>query len=282
MTKRYQRPIALVIIAGAVLAALALTIPKGRSSAGPVTRLVITGSSTIAPLAVEVAQRFEQLHPDIRIDVQTGGSSRGIADTRRGLNDLGMVSRALTKNEADLLKFTIAQDTVGLIVHEHNPLGGISRERLAAIYRGEIQDWAEVGGNAGPITLIHKAEGRATLDVFLAYFRLDNRDINPDVVVGDNEQAIKTVAANPSAIGYVSISTAEVAIREGTPIRLLPLGSIRHGDQSNAIQPLAMSRPLNFVSLDAPTGLTREFLNYATSEAVHDLITRSGFAPPGD
>jgi phosphate transport system substrate-binding protein len=55
--------------------------------------LTFTGSSTVAPLAMEMAKRYEKPHPGIRIDVQTGGSSRGINDVRMGLADVGMVSR---------------------------------------------------------------------------------------------------------------------------------------------------------------------------------------------
>ena len=65
-------------------------------------KIVITGSSTVAPLISEIGKRFESLHSGIRVDVQTGGSSRGIADTRNGLADIGMVSRALTSQESDL------------------------------------------------------------------------------------------------------------------------------------------------------------------------------------
>lgn len=46
-----------------------------------VEKLVLTGSSTVAPLAAEIGKRFESLHPD----VQTGGSSRGVNDARSGL-----------------------------------------------------------------------------------------------------------------------------------------------------------------------------------------------------
>ena len=39
-----------------------------------IEKLVLTGSSTVAPLATEIGKRFESLHPNVRIDVQTGGS----------------------------------------------------------------------------------------------------------------------------------------------------------------------------------------------------------------
>ena len=87
-------------------------------------KLVLTGASTIAPLAAEIARRFESQHPGTRIDVQTGGSSRGINDTRNGTAEIGMVSRALKPAEQDLQAHTIALDGVGLILHASNPSPG--------------------------------------------------------------------------------------------------------------------------------------------------------------
>ncbi len=62
-------------------------------------KLVITGSSTIAPLMAELAERFEA-QTGIQVDVQSGGSGRGISDVRQGLADFGMVSRALKTGRA--------------------------------------------------------------------------------------------------------------------------------------------------------------------------------------
>ena len=73
-------------------------------------KLVLTGSSTVAPLAAEIGKSFEAEHSGVRIDVQSGGSSRGITDARKGLANIGMVSRALKEDEKDLQAFTIARD----------------------------------------------------------------------------------------------------------------------------------------------------------------------------
>ena len=62
-----------------------------------------------------MGKRFEELHPGVRVDVQTGGSSRGVNDTRQGLNDIGMVSRPLKGDESDLHGFAIARDGVSII-----------------------------------------------------------------------------------------------------------------------------------------------------------------------
>ena len=189
-------------------------------------RLTITGSSTVAPLAAEIARRFEQKNPGVRIDVQTGGSSRGLADARSGLADIGMASRSLKADEKDLKPHTIAMDGIGIILHKTNSIRVLSDDQIKAIYRGRIKNWKEVGGKDMAITVVNKAEGRSTLELFLLYTELKNSDIKAQVVIGDNQQGIKSVAANPGAIGYVSIGSAEYEEAHATPIRLIPLRGV--------------------------------------------------------
>ena len=183
-------------------------------------RLVITGSSTVAPLIGEIARRFESLHPDVRVDVQTGGSSRGINDVRRGIANIGMVSRALKPDESDLQAFPIALDGISLIVHAANPVTALSKQQIAAIYSGNISHWHGVGGTDARITVVNKAEGRSTLELFLAYLQLTNNVIKPHIIIGDNAQGIKTVTGNRNAIGYVSIGAAVYEAQRGMAVRL--------------------------------------------------------------
>ena len=243
--------------------------------------LVITGSSTIAPLVAEIAHRYEREHPGVRIDVQSGGSSRGIADVRGGLADIGMVSRALAGDEQSLHAYPIARDGVGLIVNAGNPIAALSDDQVVAIYRGEIRSWAKVGGRESPIVVVHKAEGRATLEVFLAHFHLDNREIHADVIAGENEQAIKTVAGNPDAIGYVSIGTAEVDVEHGVPIRLLAAGGVPATLANVRSGTYPIARPLNLVTREPAQGLAQAFIDYVRSPAAKATFEAQSFVQVG-
>lgn len=257
----------------------ALLLGSGWSQSGNAAsqKLVLTGASTIAPLAGELARRFELLHPGSRVDVQTGGSTRGINDVRNGMADIGMVSRALKPEEKDLQAHTIALDGIGVILHARNRVAALSREQIYGIYTGKIVNWKVVGGEDAPIVVVNKAEGRSTLELFLNYLNLKNSGIKPHVIIGDNLQGIKTVAGNPNAIGYVSIGTAEYEAGHGTPIKLLPLDGITASVASvrNGIFPL--SRPLNLVTRGMPKGLVRDFIEFARSEQVYDLVEAQYF-----
>ncbi len=242
-------------------------------------KLTLTGSSTVAPLAAEIAKRFETEHPDVRIDVQTGGSSRGIADALSGVADLGMASRALKpdENEQGLIGHRLAVDGVSIIVNSKNSLDGLTRQQVVQLFTGEITNWSELGGEDADVVIVNKAEGRATLEVFLRHFELKNEQIQADVVVGDNQHGLKTVAGNPLAIGYVSIGAAQSEVELGTPIRLVPVDGVEPTAANVASGKFEVTRPLLIVSRGEPTGLAAAFLEYAKSPAVHDLIKAQGF-----
>lgn len=241
--------------------------------------ITLSGSSTIAPLMVEIGKRFETQHPDVRVDVQAGGTSRGIQDARSGLAAIGMVSRSLNADERDLTPYTIAQDGIAMIVHASNPLAGISSEQVVALYTDKLNDWEDLGGAAGQVVKVHKAEGRSTLELFLKHFKLDNAEVHPDLVIGDNQQGIKSVAGNPLAIGYVSIGSAEYEVKLGAPIQLLALDGQAASTAALLAGQYQLSRELNLVVNGEPDANTRALLAFAQSREVADLVDQHAFIP---
>ena len=124
-----------LLVAGLSLSLIAC----GQSETTEQTKLVLTGSSTVAPLANELGKKFEAAYPNIRVDVQTGGSSRGFSDAAEGLNDLGMVSRDLKSDEkSEFQDWAIARDGLAMIVHADNPIENLDDEMVAAIFQDAI------------------------------------------------------------------------------------------------------------------------------------------------
>lgn len=272
LKKRGQYLVKFPIILGLVtsLSACGQSSPK---------KLVLTGSSTVAPLAAEIAKRYEAEHPGVRIDVQTGGSSRGIADARSKVADIGMVSRSLKAEESDLTANTIARDGITIVLHGENPVNSLTEEQIVGIYTDKINNWQEVGGKDAPITVVNKAEGRSTLELFADYFKLETTAIQSDTIIGDNEQGIKTVAGNPNAIGYVSVGAAEYNAENGTPIKLLPVDGVKASTETVRDSTFPISRPLNLVTFGDPQGLSKNFIDFAQSSQVKDIVEEQYFVP---
>jgi len=242
-------------------------------------RLIITGSSTIAPLVTEIGLQFEKHHNQVRVDVQSGGSSRGITDTRQGIASIGMVSRALYQHETDLTAHPLARDGIAIIIHKDNPISALSANEIRAIYTGEINNWSKIGGNKASITVINKAEGRSTLEVFLKFLHLKNSQVQPDIIIGENEQAIKLIANNRNAIGYVSIGTATYGINRNVTIKMLPINGIMASTENIANGKFPIHRELNLITDKAPSLLAQQFIAFAQSQTMHAIIEAQSLVP---
>ena len=72
-----------------LLAAAPLTAFAQGTAVAPLTgKLLITGSSTMAPMVEELGKRFRTRHPGVVITVEAGGSGRGVADAIGGKADI--------------------------------------------------------------------------------------------------------------------------------------------------------------------------------------------------
>jgi len=246
----------------------------------PITKINLTGSSTIAPLMAEVGKRYETANPGVRIDVQTGGSSRGIADAASGLADIGMSSRALKQSEtAARTGHTVALDGIGILVNAANPVEALTDQQIIGIFTGEITNWGAVGGKDVPITVINRAEGRAELELFQKFYDLKPQDFKADLISGENQHGIKTVANDINAIIYMSVGASEFDIANGTNIKLLPLRGIPASSETIHSGQYPLSRPLILVTKPDPSPAIQEFLNFALSDQVHDLVKQQSYVP---
>lgn len=242
-------------------------------------RVMVVGASTIAPLIGEIAKAYEQAHPGARIEVQAGGSSRGVLDVRNGAAQLGMVSRELKADEQDLGRALIARDGIGMIVHKSNPIARLSKAQVVAIYTGQVRNWQQLGGADLPITVVSKAEGRSTLEIFSQYFCVPYKNIQASVVIGDNQQGIQTVAGSAATIGYVSIGSAEYEAQHGAAIRLVPLDDQDPTSAAVASGEYAISRELNLVYKPPLSAPLQAFVQFAQSNQAAELVRQQYFVP---
>ncbi len=108
-------------------------------------KIVIAGSTSVAPVMEIIADEYKSKHKDITIEIQQTGSSAGISSAMEGVCDLGMSSRDLKDDEAKELKSEkIAMDGIAVIVNKSNKIDDISSDTIKGIFSGEITDWSRV------------------------------------------------------------------------------------------------------------------------------------------
>ena len=268
-----------------VALALALIVASGcgggsDAEAAERQQLMVTGSSTVAPLVQELAIRFEAARTGVRVDVQTGGSSRGITDASLGRADVGMSSRGLVEDEAEALtEHLLAWDGVGFVVHASNAVPELGLDELRGIFTGAIRDWSEVGGPPGEIVVVDRADGRSELALVKTHLGVSATALRADVIAGENSQVVKTVVANPLAISYLSIGTSEVEIARGAALRLLALDGVEASSSAVRDGRYPLARPLVLLTSAETGALGHAFVDFALDAAHADLVEDAAFVP---
>jgi phosphate transport system substrate-binding protein len=190
-----------------------------------------------------------------------------------------MASRDLRPEELEgIVAHPLAYDGIAVIVHSDNPISGLDSDQVRRIFRGEIQSWDELGGAALEPLVVNKAEGRATLDVFLSYFELENKEIQADAVIGDNAQGVRLVSGNPAAIGYVSIGEAIHAKDRGVPIKLIELSGVVP-TLANVEQGIYPVRRTLYILFDEIRDQDRRVIDFLSGDEGRSIINELKFVP---
>jgi phosphate transport system substrate-binding protein len=108
--------------------------------------LMVTGSTTVLPVATAAAEAFEALYDDVEVTVSGGGSSVGVQSAGEGTADIGMASRELKSSEMekypDLVQHIVCDDGIALIVHPTNDaVSDLTVNLVKGIYTGTFTNW---------------------------------------------------------------------------------------------------------------------------------------------
>lgn len=260
----------------AVLVLIVCLVPPCAVQAGETLRIV--GASTILPVARDAARALSARTGQV-FDVTGGGSDLGIAAAVTGKASIGMVSRALHDDEqAKLIGHLIGRDVVVPIVHVLNPVHNLSEAQLTDIYRGKVHNWKELGGSDRPLTVVAKKKGRSTREIWDRYFELDGSLTEAAHQTGANLASLLFVAADNSAIGYVSEGTVDDAIKRGIRVRQLSINGRAAGELRRA-DGRALARELNLVTRGTPSAAAQRFIAFIRSDAGLVILRRHGFVP---
>jgi phosphate transport system substrate-binding protein len=262
---------------GGVLLGLLLTMVWGASLGGcsfetrsKTASLCVAGSTSVQPFAEKLAEVFMNLHPEVRIDVQGGGSSAGIFAARQGAADLGASSRELAGDEKDLVEIPIAYDGIAVIVHPTNPLENLGLETLREIFQGKIRDWGELGLKAHAIHLITREEGSGTRNAFEEMV-MGKSEITPAALVQDSNGAVREIVANdPHALGYISVGLVDHRVKA---VKIEGVPPTRDNIRSHTYK---LVRRFILVSRLPPRGCAKEFVDFILSAKGQSLLEAEG------
>jgi len=272
----------------AVAAAASLMAACGTSGAAGTVE--VSGSSTVEPITTWVAEQYEEIEPDLRVNVDGPGTGDGFELFCDGATQVSNASRAIKQPEIDkcvdngieFIELVVAVDGVAVVTSEANDaIACLTLPELYALVGAESQGfrtWADaqpLADELGSTTRFPNAaldvtapgEESGTFDSFVELALVDvgkeraaegkvseaaAKTTRPDYVSQASDNVIiQSVTGSASSLGWVGYAYAE-----GAPgVKLLAIAD----DDGNCVVPsdatiadgtYALSRPL-FVYINA-------------------------------
>lgn len=245
----------------------------------PISGSVSTNGSTSMEKVIGVlSEQFMADNSGIKVTYDPTGSGTGIEAAKTGSADIGLSSRALKDEEtaAGLTGTAVALDGIAVIVNANSKVSDLTVEQISQIFKGEIKDWSEIGGDAGAFACIGREAGSGTRDGFESITGTEDACVLTQELTSTGA-VIEAVKSNPNAIGYASLSAVEG--QEG--IKALTVGGVACSEETVLDGSYQIQRPFVMVTkADAQLSpAAQAFFDFATSTAANDLIRAAGAVP---
>ena len=274
-----KKIISLMVVAVLLVAALAgcgTTNTDTPKDNGQVSGTVSTdGSTSMEKVIGFLSEAYMEENSAVKVTYNPTGSGSGIKAVQAGSCDIGLASRDLKPEEAtDLNGTVVAIDGIAMIVNKENPVKDLTIEQIAALYKGEITNWSEVGGLDAPVVLIGREAASGTRDGFESI--TDTEDAckyNQELTsTGD---VVQTVSSNPNAIGYASLASVK------DTVKLISVEGVTPSTET--IQDGSYKIQRNFVMVTKKNAelspAAKSFFEFATSSAADEWIIEAGAVP---
>jgi phosphate transport system substrate-binding protein len=219
----------------------------------------VTGSSTVEPVTVKVAENFEPVETGVRVSVEGPGTGDGFKKFCAGEADISNASRTIKDSEAEACEengieyvgIKVAYDGLAVITNPANDaIECLALEDLYALFGPESRGFsrwsdaqelaAELGSDTAfpdaPLTITAPGTESGTYDAFIeialgpvAKLRVesgaisedDAENLRPDYASSaDDNTIIAGITASDTSLGFVGLAFAEEAADEVKTIEI--------------------------------------------------------------
>ena len=240
--------------------------------------LALGGSTSMEKLCEAMSESFMEANPGVTVTVEYTGSGAGLEALAAGSIDIGNASRKLkdAEKENGSVENIVALDGIAVITEKSNTVTDISAEDLAKVYKGEVSNWKDLGGDDQPIVVIGREAGSGTRDAFEELMEVKDACVYAQELDSTGAVLAK-VASTPGAIGYVSLDVVDDTV----------IGLKIDGVEPTEEQILAGNYVLQRPFVMATTGelseqneIVKAWFDYIGSETGKEIIKKVGLIIP--
>jgi len=268
----------------------------------------ISGSSTVEPISIRVAELFEDMTPDVSVTVDGPGTGDGFKLFCEGKTDISDASRQIKDSEkedcfeagiANIIELKVAVDGIAVMTNAGNDaVECLSFHQLFDLIgpNGEgTSTWAEASAGLpdAPLTIFGPGEESGTFDSFVEIViehladeagvdATTRTDYSPS---GDDNVILQGIQSSDTSLGWVGFAFAGNA----SGVKLLEVdggdGCVSPTGDTIASNEYPVSRDLwIYVNADraAANPAVVAYLDFYVSDALSQAVSEVGYVPLTD
>lgn len=280
MKKNLKKSIALVatlVMSMGVMVACGSIDSNEANTAKSSGTITMAGSTSMEKLASAAGEAFMEKNSDIIVTAEFTGSGAGVEAVTAKTVDIGNASRGLKDSEkaAGVVENIVAIDGIAVILDSANTVADLTKDQLIAIYKGEIRNWGEIGGENAPIVVVGREAGSGTRGAFEEILGIEDEAAYSNEL--DNTGAVMAkVASTKGAIGYVSLDVVD------SSVVLAKLEGVEATSENIVAGGYFLSRPFVMATngeISAQNETVQAFFEFLQSEEGIGLIKAVGLIP---
>lgn len=240
------------------------------------------GSTALQPLVQEAANQFKVKYPDADVQVQGGGSGKGLSSVSDGSCQIGnsdifaeekqgIDAKALEDHKVCVVGFAA-------VVNPGVKADNLTKQQLIDIFTGKITNWKQVNGDDMEIVIINRPTSSGTRATFKKYALDGQEEASGKPLTEDSSGTVlKTVADTPGAISYLALSYLN-----DKSVKALKLDGVE-ATADNIINGKYPIWSYEHMYTKRPAqGIEKAFIDYMMGADVKPLITKLGYIPISD
>jgi phosphate transport system substrate-binding protein len=233
------------------------------------------GATTLQRFFMPQVSRLFTNDTAIKVRIEGGNTGPGISALLNGEIDIAGAGRRLTDTEKEkgLVEHFLGWDVLAIVVHEQNPLEDLSLDQLQGIFSGEISNWQDVGGIAGPIVVVTSPRGSGRRSAVKKLILKDKDYLSREVMSAIVAESDLQVSMFP-----VGITALSRSMLDADHVKSIKVNGVAPTAANIAEGRYLLAKPLALVTKGEPQGDLARFLALVKSPQGKAVLQQS-FVP---
>lgn len=240
----------------------------------PPAQIRVVCSESLLPAVTTLAAAYQRAASHVQITVLARADTLAAQMVQQGDADVAVLTWLPPAEGVDLFWMTpFAQDGLAVIVNPQNGIAGITLDQLRALFLGQIEDWAGLGGLPGAPQLISREDASGDARLFEERVMRGARVSLTALLAASSDTMLRYVDEDAWSVGYVSTG------RLTGSVRALAVDGVPPGPEAIDAGLYPLTRALWLATPQEPRDAARDFVQWVLGPEGQSIVLAQGLRP---